>query len=394
MCHISLAFIIFDGGVKKCYNHYNMKKAIIISIISYILFLTGVGVSVYFLGECNHNLTLVEYQAETCTENGNVEYWECSVCHKTYSEEAAENEIEETIIPAAGHKSNDLTYDYDEKEYGGKCSVCNENFKNVAGDEDFPLLARDETELKSVVDAAEEGAFIKLANDIVATAGQYKYILRLPENGTLDLGGYTVTVKHNGGFLVEGTNVILQNGKIVTDFPDPKEGYALFLGDMGEDNVITVKNLETKGGLNVYNCKATLYNCKIDSSAHKFYALWADSHSTITVESGEYWGGQIACVHSTTNIETDGCGYIVINGGTFHGIIKATYCTTINGGQFDDEVLLEVMKDIHAKLIVNKDYKTELKIGVVSGTKYEIVSTVDENGNFVYETKLKEENND
>ncbi len=51
----------------------------------------------------------VEPKAATCTENGNTEYWQCSVCGKLYSDEKCKNEIslETVIISALGHDYND-----------------------------------------------------------------------------------------------------------------------------------------------------------------------------------------------------------------------------------------------------------------------------------------------
>lgn len=53
-----------------------------------------------------HDLHLTEFlqQNATCTEKGNIHYWECDVCHNKYSDEKAKTEIEDVVIPATGHK--------------------------------------------------------------------------------------------------------------------------------------------------------------------------------------------------------------------------------------------------------------------------------------------------
>ncbi len=373
------------------------------------------------VNENNHNLQPVDGVDSTCTTEGTVAHQHCTLCGKNF--DGNKNEIAEVTIPTDSTKHNlqpvskvdatcesdgtvehnhctlcgkDFDTDGDAKNYVSTCSACSETKSENAGSEQFPLLVRNEDELKNVVNSAAESSYIKLTQNITITAKMYASVLRLPDNGTLDLGENTVTVKNNGGFLVEGTNVTLQNGKIVTDYEDPKEGYAVFIGDEGENNSVTVKNLQTKGGFNVYNCNATFYDCTVDASEHTYYALWADQHSTITVESGEYYGGEIACIHSTANEDPESTGYIVLNGGSFYGKVIATYCTTINGGTFDSDIVLTVVDSnnihIHAKLIVNKDINESLNIVVGSAT-YEIVTSRDANENFIYETKLKEASN-
>ncbi len=50
-----------------------------------------------------HNLTKTEAKEPTCTEAGNVEYYTCSNCNKTFSDEDGENAISKTEISALGH---------------------------------------------------------------------------------------------------------------------------------------------------------------------------------------------------------------------------------------------------------------------------------------------------
>ena len=64
-----------------------------------------------------HKLTHHEAKAATCTEAGNIEYWQCSVCNKLFSDEATTKEITDAtslVIPAKGHK-------FDRE---GNCTVC------------------------------------------------------------------------------------------------------------------------------------------------------------------------------------------------------------------------------------------------------------------------------
>ena len=64
-----------------------------------------------------HKLTHHALKAATCTEAGNIEYWQCSVCNKLFSDEATTKEITDAaslVIPAKGH-----TFDRE-----GNCTVC------------------------------------------------------------------------------------------------------------------------------------------------------------------------------------------------------------------------------------------------------------------------------
>ena len=57
--------------------------------------------------EHEHNLEHRAAKPVTCTENGNIEYWECSGCHKYFSDEQGETEITDknsVITVTEGHK--------------------------------------------------------------------------------------------------------------------------------------------------------------------------------------------------------------------------------------------------------------------------------------------------
>ena len=65
-----------------------------------------------------HKLTHHALKNATCTEAGNIEYWQCSVCNKLFSNEAATQEITDAAsleIQAKGHQYNSE----------GTCTKCN-----------------------------------------------------------------------------------------------------------------------------------------------------------------------------------------------------------------------------------------------------------------------------
>ena len=53
----------------------------------------------------NHSLSKTDAKEATCTEDGNIEYWTCSVCHKLFSDENGTNEttLADVTIKAIGH---------------------------------------------------------------------------------------------------------------------------------------------------------------------------------------------------------------------------------------------------------------------------------------------------
>lgn len=55
--------------------------------------------------KCNHSMIAVSAKNETCTENGNIEYWYCSTCDKYFNDADGTTEIsfESTVVEATGH---------------------------------------------------------------------------------------------------------------------------------------------------------------------------------------------------------------------------------------------------------------------------------------------------
>lgn len=70
-----------------------------------------------------HNLVKAEYNAPTCTVNGNKEYWICENCGKYFSDANGDTEIEKDswIISAINHSWNDAVYTWSDD--GSTCTA-------------------------------------------------------------------------------------------------------------------------------------------------------------------------------------------------------------------------------------------------------------------------------
>lgn len=59
----------------------------------------------------DHTLAQIAAKPATCTEAGNIEYYECSVCNGKFKDEKGENPLNDVVIPALGHTiSGDVDY--------------------------------------------------------------------------------------------------------------------------------------------------------------------------------------------------------------------------------------------------------------------------------------------
>ena len=85
-----------------------------------------------------HILNKTEKQAHTCTDDGNIEYWSCSLCGKKFSDSNGTNEITNIVDPAPGHslvktdaKAHTCTNDGNIEYW--ECSVCQKYFSDANG---------------------------------------------------------------------------------------------------------------------------------------------------------------------------------------------------------------------------------------------------------------------
>ena len=85
-----------------------------------------------------HSFTYTAANAATCTDDGNVEYYHCTVCLKNYADEGGTTEIADVVIKANGHsmtktaaKAATCIAEGNVEYY--HCSVCDKNFSDADG---------------------------------------------------------------------------------------------------------------------------------------------------------------------------------------------------------------------------------------------------------------------
>ena len=86
----------------------------------------------------HHVLTHHDAKEETCTENGNVEYWHCTVCEKNFADEEGITELNNVVISAKGHNMEHHDAKDPECEVDGNaehwhCLNCEKNFADEEG---------------------------------------------------------------------------------------------------------------------------------------------------------------------------------------------------------------------------------------------------------------------
>ncbi|MGN1344157.1 MAG: family 20 glycosylhydrolase [Traorella sp.] len=93
-----------------------------------------------------HNATKVEAKEATCSENGNIEYYVCEDCGRLFKDEACTQEItiEDTIIPAKGHsatkvEAKEATCSEDGNIEYYECEDCGRLFKDEACSEEITI---------------------------------------------------------------------------------------------------------------------------------------------------------------------------------------------------------------------------------------------------------------
>ncbi len=83
------------------------------------------------IAKLSHQIKQIAAKEATCTEDGNVTYYQCERCGKLFADAAGTTDITvaDTVIPAEGHDRNGIT-DNGDGTHSGKCSKCGKVFES------------------------------------------------------------------------------------------------------------------------------------------------------------------------------------------------------------------------------------------------------------------------
>ena len=192
-----------------------------------------------------HTMTKTDAKAATCTEDGNIAYWYCSVCNKYFSDENGTTEITlpDTVVKAhhtmtkTDAKEPTCTAEGNNAYY--TCSVCGKVFKDEAGTQ--PTTVEAETLEKKahtpVVDAAvaatcqktglTEGSHCSVCNEVLVAQ---KVVDKIPHTVVVDAA---VEPTYSSTGLTEGKHCSVCNEVIEkqTVIPAKSESNVTVIGD-------------------------------------------------------------------------------------------------------------------------------------------------------------------
>lgn len=191
------------------------------------------------------------------------------------------------------------------------------------------------TTLLEAVESGEESQTINLLKDYTVATDNFK-TYALPDSSVLDLGTHTLATTYDNAPAFEGDGVTIQNGSITST------GNYIYIGNGGSYATVTLKNVKTDAGLNVFASDVTLEDCYVDASTAKYYALWADegAPATIIVKSGTYISGKTALVGTWKEqgkLEIEG-GKFIFSGAFVPGSKGDYDNVSVSGGTFTSEV--------------------------------------------------------
>ena len=154
------------------------------------------------------------------------------------------------------------------------------------------------TTLMAAAASLNAGDKLALSEDITYDYAEYPTSgwkkTEFPDDATLDLNGHTVTVP-NGALTYIGDNLTVQNGNFVGLISQYGGRYGMHLWNTSDtpdvSTGVVVQNVTTTG-INLYNTEVTLKNVTITMPDDaKYYAVYGNVYSTITIESGTYTAG-------------------------------------------------------------------------------------------------------
>ena len=142
-----------------------------------------------------------ESVAATCTTDGNIEYWECNLCHKSFSDELLTQGVSSLVVSATGHE-------YDEND---KCTKCQQEIP-------FLKLGNNSITIGKVQGEREK----------ISGYNLYKYTA--PEDGTLEVTANSNRKNTYGTLWESRTAASCLTSDNSGNFPDFKITYTVTKG--------------------------------------------------------------------------------------------------------------------------------------------------------------------
>ena len=221
--------------------------------------------------------------------------------------------------------------------------------------------------LEEALAAAPSGATVKLLENIdysttytERNARDYgrEHAVDL-RNLTLDMNGHTISTI-NATVVFGGNGATITNGSFHlvpknTDGSYKAGSYALIIDNTpfsyGATGTVSVEDVTMDGGLNVKAATVTVDEVTAETTATKFYAVWAETDATVTINSGTFTDAQAngrGVIATGKNAE--GGAVLNINGGTFNAGNKVVASAEadsikISGGTFTKAVAEEYCAD-------------------------------------------------
>ena len=230
-----------------------------------------------------HTLTHHALKAATCTETGLKEYWQCNVCNKLFSNEAATTEITDAanlVIPANGH-----TLDSE-----GNCTVCGANryalFNNLDGITDvtitdnggypWQILDSNAEGMQDLGFTIPNGSNVLMSGNYHKPGSSSETVIRFNVSKPILLTSQILVSSEESktlfDFYVDNNKELSISGKKQTEYK--------VLLSVGEHSLRLVYNKGNRSDANAD--RAFLYNLKTSVTIDDYVADYESSNNTLT----------------------------------------------------------------------------------------------------------------
>ena len=232
-----------------------------------------------------HTLTHHALKDATCTEAGNIEYWQCSVCNKLFSDEATTKEITDAaslVIPAKGHT-------FDNK---GTCTVCQykdpryDLFNNLDGitgvtitdNGSYPwqMLDLKAEGMENLGFTFPEGSNVLMSSNYLEKGSSSETVIRLNVSKPLLLTSQVLVSSQNTWDKFD----IYVDNKLDLRISGEKQTECKVLLSVGEHSLKL--SYQKDNGIYKNADRAFLYNLKTSTTIDDYVADYESSNNTLT----------------------------------------------------------------------------------------------------------------